>query len=267
MNVHAAKIEAPGATHHFVLGMRLDHLPLDRFVDDFSTRAENRLSGYCCVPDAYQCVMSHDNPDHMQIVNAADFVISDSTILQKARSLRHGVPAMRTQLGSGLMRTLCREAERRALAVALIGGRDDEVLEDLKAALTRDFPSLQIAFAYSPPFRELDGEEEDEMIQQLTQSDAAIVFVGLGCPKQERWMARHHSKVSAMMIGVGAAFDTISGRVSSSPEFVHRVGLEWLFRLLREPRRLYRRYLVSAPRFIWLLSLDWAASKLKPNSA
>ena len=101
------------------------------------------------------------------------------------------------------------------------------------------------------------------MLRGLTASGARLVFVGIGCPKQEQWMARYTGRVSAALIGVGAAFDTIGGVVKSSPTFVHRMGLEWLFRLMREPRRLYRRYLGTAPRFVLLLLADAARSPFR----
>jgi N-acetylglucosaminyldiphosphoundecaprenol N-acetyl-beta-D-mannosaminyltransferase len=98
------------------------------------------------------------------------------------------------------------------------------------------------------------------MLRELQSSGARLVFMGIGCPKQEQWMARYSDSINGVMIGVGAAFDTLAGLVSSSPKFVHRFGMEWLFRLLREPRRLFRRYLTSATRFIWLNIADWVRS-------
>jgi N-acetylglucosaminyldiphosphoundecaprenol N-acetyl-beta-D-mannosaminyltransferase len=126
--------------------------------------------------------------------------------------------------------------------------------------LAEEFPALRIVYGYSPPFRELTLSEEENMLRELTDSGARLVFFGIGCPKQEQWMGRYKGRIDAAMIAVGAAFDTIGGLVQPSPAFIHRVGLEWLFRFVREPRRLYRRYLVSAPRFVWLMFTDWTRS-------
>ncbi|MEM7068658.1 MAG: WecB/TagA/CpsF family glycosyltransferase [Pseudomonadota bacterium] len=246
---------------HSMLGMRLDYLPVEEFLDEFILRAKSGTSTYCCVPDVYQCVVCHDNPDHKYIVNQADFVFSDSTILQKVRAWKHKVTPIETLLGSNLMRNLCERAENHSVRIALVGGRDDKTLANLEAALKRDFPDLELVYSYSPPFRELSKTEEAQMLGNLAASKAQLIFIGLGCPKQERWMANYKNELQAAMIGVGAAFDTLSGAVSESPDFVHRNGLEWLFRLIREPRRLYRRYLVQAPRFLWLIYRDNLVAK------
>ncbi|MEM7426844.1 MAG: WecB/TagA/CpsF family glycosyltransferase [Pseudomonadota bacterium] len=254
----AGGLEPP--SHHYVLGMRLDYLPVERFVGEFASLAEDGRSVYCCVPDVYQCTICHDEESHRKIVNEADYVFSDSTVLQTIRGIRYGVPPVKPLLGSDLMLELCREAAGRGIPVALVGGRSDEVLEQIKRALLEQMPRLKIAYGYSPPFRALTEDEENAMIAGLTRSGAKLVFVGIGCPKQERWMGTYKDKLNAALIGVGAAFDTIGGLVPSSPPYVHRLGLEWLFRLCREPRRLYKRYLGAAPRFLWLMFCDWLAS-------
>jgi N-acetylglucosaminyldiphosphoundecaprenol N-acetyl-beta-D-mannosaminyltransferase len=118
------------------------------------------------------------------------------------------------------------------------------------------FPGLQVAFYWSPPFGELTPEQDAETVQQINRSGARILFVGLGCPKQEIWMANHHNRVNAVMLGVGAAFDFHAGRKAQAPAWMQGIGLEWLFRLLTEPRRLWKRYLYHNPRFLVLAVLD-----------
>jgi N-acetylglucosaminyldiphosphoundecaprenol N-acetyl-beta-D-mannosaminyltransferase len=130
------------------------------------------------------------------------------------------------------------------------------VLSRLKRVLHSRYPSLNIPFAYSPPFSTPSTEEAARLIHGLRQSGARLVLVGLGCPKQERWMSANYALAGSFMVGVGAAFDYNSGAVKSSPPWVHRVGLEWLYRLASEPRRLWRRYLYTSPRFIALLLGD-----------
>ncbi len=246
--------------HHHMLGMRLDYAPIETFIDELAHSAEIGASAYCCVPDVFQCTICHDRKSHRDIVNGADYVVSDSMVMQFARALRHGVPVMKTIRGSELMLALCAQAARRGIPIALIGGRDNAVLDSIKSALMKKYPTLRIAYGYSPPFRELTSDEEKTMLDELASSGARLVFVGIGCPKQEQWMGRYKGTVHATMIGVGAAFDAIGGLYRHSPAIVHRVGLEWLFRLVREPRRLYKRYLGSAPRFVWLMLNDWTRS-------
>jgi N-acetylglucosaminyldiphosphoundecaprenol N-acetyl-beta-D-mannosaminyltransferase len=118
------------------------------------------------------------------------------------------------------------------------------------------YDTLNVAFSFSPPFLAMSPEEDADMIEQINQSGARILFVGLGCPKQEIWMAEHRGKVNAVMLGVGAAFDFHSGIKPQAPAWMQKVGLEWLFRLFIEPRRLWRRYLYHNPRFIFLAVAD-----------
>jgi len=113
-----------------------------------------------------------------------------------------------------------------------------------------------VAYAYSPPFRSLTPEEDARIVEAINASGARILFVGLGCPKQERWMAEHRGRVKAVMLGVGAAFDFHAGRVPQAPAWMQRLGLEWFFRLLMEPKRLWRRYAKHNPRFVVLAALQ-----------
>lgn len=246
---------------HFMLGMRLDYLTPGDYLAEFTVKAAAGEHGYCCVTNVHQCVLTHDEQDFRALVNAAKFVISDSMILQRARSIRHGVPMIDTIRGSEIMLELCRRAEEQGLGIALVGGKDDEVLATLKSKLLARFPRLDIAFAYSPPFRALTDDEEKALVTGIQKSGAKMIFVGLGCPKQERWMAAHQPLFSAMMIGVGAAFDFNAGIVAPSPDWVHKAGLEWLYRLVSEPKRLWKRYFSTSPKFVWLLTLDALTSR------
>lgn len=247
------EVAAPSIRSHSMLGMRLDHLDWPDGVAEIIRRAEAGGSAYVCVPDASQCVLCHDNPEHRAIVNGADLVLTDSTILQRTRALFHRTTAPETIKGADLMAELCEAAAGQGVPVSLVGGRDDQVLAKLRSELERRFPNLRVAHVFSPPFRPLTEGEDDALVAAIAASGAKLVFVGLGCPKQERWMAAHKGRVDAMMIGVGAAFDFISGAVKPSPPWVHRYGLEWLYRLASEPRRLWRRYLLTCPRLFWLM--------------
>ncbi|KHK90020.1 WecB/TagA/CpsF family glycosyltransferase [Novosphingobium malaysiense] len=244
-----------------ILGMPIDRLPPNEFVDQFVDKAILGRSGYVCVPNVHQCILFHDELEHREIVNGADFVMSDSTVLQKFVARKYRLSAVPVLRGDQLMLALCRRAAAGGLPIALVGGKDDKVLARMVAELRRQCPGLEVVYAYSPPFRELSVEEEATMLAAILKSGAKMLFVGLGCPKQERWMARYSDRLPLMMIGVGAAFDFISGQVKTSPGWMHSAGLEWFHRLLSEPGRLWRRYLSTSPRFIWLyLTRDWIAS-------
>jgi len=133
------------------------------------------------------------------------------------------------------------------------------VPEQLAAMLQKRFPGLQVVGTYSPPFRSLTPKEDEQIVRMINEAEPDIVWVGLSTPKQERWMAEHVGRlVAPVLIGVGAAFDFLSGRKRQAPRWMQRAGLEWLFRLLSEPRRLWRRYLVNNPLFIILVLLQMA---------
>lgn len=266
MNIEQRQLARNRRAHHDLLGMRLDYIDADEFVDEFSALAEIGSSIYCCVPDAYQCMIAYDQKSHRDIVNGADFVVSDSVVMQRARGFVHGVRPARTIRGYEIMLALCEQAHKRGIPIALIGGKNDDILSKIVAAIAERYRGIEIAYAYSPPFRALNEAEEATMLADIAGSGARLVFIGIGCPKQEQWMGRYKGRISAAMIGVGAAFDMIGGIVEPSPAFVHRSGFEWLYRLLKEPRRLYRRYLLSAPRFVGLVLAQRLGAKLHTSS-
>jgi N-acetylglucosaminyldiphosphoundecaprenol N-acetyl-beta-D-mannosaminyltransferase len=139
-------------------------------------------------------------------------------------------------------------AAESGIPVGFLGGTP-EVLDRLIGVVRRRFPSLRIGFADAPPFREITPEEDRRITLAIQSSGVGVLFVGLGCPKQERWMRAHQGRVEAVMVGVGAAFDFLAGAKPQAPPWMQNGGLEWLFRLCSEPRRLWRRYLFNNPRF------------------
>jgi N-acetylglucosaminyldiphosphoundecaprenol N-acetyl-beta-D-mannosaminyltransferase len=148
---------------------------------------------------------------------------------------------------------LCERSAERRYRHFFYGGAEG-VPEQLAANLRQRFPELQVVGIYSPPFRLLTPEEDEQVVQMLNQAAPDIVWVGLSTPKQEQWMAAHVGRVEApVLIGVGAAFDFLTSRKKQAPRWMQRNGLEWLFRLLTEPRRLWRRYLVNNPLFVLLV--------------
>jgi N-acetylglucosaminyldiphosphoundecaprenol N-acetyl-beta-D-mannosaminyltransferase len=168
-----------------------------------------------------------------------------------------GVRDARRVYGPDLTPIVCRLAAERGVPVGFYGG-DDRTLETLVARLRAQHPDLRIEFTHSPPFRSLTREEDAALSEAILDSGVRVLFVGLGCPKQERWMAEHRERLGCALVGVGAAFDFLAGRKAQAPAWMQRVGLEWLFRLAHEPRRLWRRYAVHNPRFVWRALLQLA---------
>lgn len=210
--------------------------------------AKQGLSRYVCVANVHMVMEAWDSADFRRIVNHASLVTPDGMPLVwvlRALGVRH---ASRVY-GPDLTLAICESAARERIPIALYGGTA-ESLDQLVSYLIGKYPGLDIRCRISPPFRELSPMESLEYRKQLNDSGARITFVGLGCPKQERWMASNMGVVNSVMVGVGAAFDFHSGRVRQAPAFFQRVGMEWLFRLLMEPRRLWKRYFKHNPRFV-----------------
>jgi N-acetylglucosaminyldiphosphoundecaprenol N-acetyl-beta-D-mannosaminyltransferase len=218
--------------------------------------AARRQSRYICVSTVNNVMQAHDHADFRQIMHAADLVTPDGMPLVWALRLK-GIRTASRVYGPDLMRELLRSAEERRIPVAFYGGTRGAMAR-LLATVKSLHPALEVAYAWSPPFRPLTGEEDKLQTSRINASRAGLVFVGLSTPKQERWMAAHHGRIAAPMIGVGAAFDFLSGTKPQAPRWMMRGGLEWLFRLASEPRRLWRRYLNQNPRFLALVAAELA---------
>jgi N-acetylglucosaminyldiphosphoundecaprenol N-acetyl-beta-D-mannosaminyltransferase len=213
---------------------------------------------YVCVASVHGIIVSRDDPEVAKILNEADIVTPDGMPLVWAiRSF--GWKEQQRVYGPTLMLEICRQASQTGERIFLYGGREDTLVQ-LTDRLAARFPGLQIAGAYSPPFRPLTPEE-DENVQQLIRTvDPDLIFVGISTPKQEKWMYAHRSSLPGVtMIGVGAAFDFHAGHTRQAPSWMQRSGFEWLFRLAVEPARLWRRYLLITPRFLPL----WAMQKIR----
>jgi N-acetylglucosaminyldiphosphoundecaprenol N-acetyl-beta-D-mannosaminyltransferase len=200
---------------------------------------------------AVNLVMSaRDAPETMDAVLDATLAVPDGQPLVWALRLLGHSAATRVY-GPDLMARHCAHAASRGTPIYLYGGRSEEALALLTDRLLERFPQLRIAGGYSPPFRELTAEERERVIAAIDDSGAKVVWVGTGQPKQELWMHEMRPRLRApLLVGVGAAFDFHAGIVSQAPPWMQRNGLEWLYRLSREPRRLWRRYLTQNPRFL-----------------
>jgi N-acetylglucosaminyldiphosphoundecaprenol N-acetyl-beta-D-mannosaminyltransferase len=200
---------------------------------------------------AVNLVMSaREDPEARAAVLGATLAVPDGQPLVWAlRALGHR-SATRVY-GPDLMAAFCARAARAGTPMYLYGGRSPEALKLLEDRLRERFAGLRIAGGQSPPFRELSAAEEDEVVAAINSSGAAVVWVGTGQPKQEKWMHRMRPRLSApLLVGVGAAFDFHAGLVPQAPRWLQRAGLEWAYRLAHEPRRLWRRYSRQNPRFI-----------------
>lgn len=232
-----------------VLGAPIDAITWEDALTRINTWAAKGESRYVCICNAHSIVTAAQDARFGRVVNEADMATPDGApVAWMIRKL--GIPGQQRINGPDLMWRYCEQAAQRKESIYLYGG-SNTTLAILKTRLNEVFPGLKVAGTYSPPFRALTEAEDAAAVDAINASGAGTVWVSLGCPKQELWMAEHRGRVQAVMIGVGAAFDYHAGTLRRAPHWMRRAGLEWLHRLASEPRRLWRRYLVTNTLFVW----------------
>ena len=217
-------------------------------------------SCYVCLATVNNIMEAHGAPGYRRVMREADLVTSDGMpLVWLLRGL--GVAGASRVYGPDLTLMILAAAAEHGIPVGFYGG-SEPVLAKLMHAVQQRFPDLKIAYSYSPPFRALTAAEDDQTTRTIEDSGARILFVGLGGPKQDYWMHAHHGSVHCVMLGVGAAFDFIAGTKPQAPRWMQQSGLEWIFRLGTEPRRLWRRYLPRNPHFAILALAQLARTRL-----
>lgn len=231
-----------------VLGTPIDVLAWDAALDRIRWWAHGRESRYVCICNVHSVITARQDDAFGRVVGGADMATADGApVAWMLRWLGHEGQARIN--GPDLMWRYCAQAAVRGEAIYLFGGAQ-ATLDALVPRLRAAFPGLRLAGVESPPFRALTEAEDAAAVERINASGAGVVFVSLGCPKQELWMAAHRGRVQAVMIGVGAAFDYHAGTIKRAPQCMQHAGLEWLHRLFSEPRRLWRRYLVTNTLFV-----------------
>jgi N-acetylglucosaminyldiphosphoundecaprenol N-acetyl-beta-D-mannosaminyltransferase len=243
----SSKITPPPRVN--VLGVGISALNLDSAAAAVAEALARRSKGYVCVTGVHGVSEAHGDPAFRSVLNRAFLNTPDGMPMVWMGRIQ-GFRDMSRVYGPDLMLRLCELSQAPGFTHFLYGGAAG-VAQDLKRRLEERFPGLKIVGAYTPPFRPLSREEEDALVRQVAELKPDIVWVGLSTPKQEKFMAEYSAKLAAtLFIGVGAAFDFHAGRVRQAPRWMQRSGLEWLFRLGCEPRRLWKRYLRNNPLFV-----------------
>ncbi len=238
-----------------LLGVHVTAFDLSTAVREMQQAIAAGRRAYTCTCPVYTLMQGHERPEVRAALNAADWVTPDGMPVVWALHLR-GVKQVSRVYGPDLMLALSEVSARQGYAQFYLGGAPG-VAVALAQTLQQRFPGLPVAGSYSPPFRPHTPAEDDALIELINASSAAVVWVGLGSPKQDLWMARYRPRLQApLLIGVGAAFDFFTGRQRQAPRWMQRAGLEWLFRLASQPGRLWRRYLIYNPKFVWHLTLQ-----------
>ena len=212
----------------------------------FTSAHLKELSGrYICVANVHTTVTAYEDEGYRTVQNGAVLAIPDGGPLSSV-GRRRGFTGMQRTTGPSYMEEMLKEGHRH-----FFYGSTEETLAKMKAVLEEQYPNAVVAGMYSPPFRPLSAEEDEEVITRINEAEADFVWIGLGAPKQEYWMADHEGRVHGLMVGVGAAFDYLAGNIDRAPEWMQKHSLEWLYRLMQDPKRLFYRYFHTNTSFIW----------------
>lgn len=253
------KLTYPDRRRGLVAGVPIDVIGWSTVEQVLGNWAAARESRYVCICNVHSVVTAGQDVRYRRIIEEADMVTPDGAPV--AWTLRRkGFDGQTRINGPDLMWRLCEYAQRNNIKIGFFGSTPS-TLEHLRDATSRTFPELDIAYCVSPPFRQLNDDEDNEICHSIKASGAGLLFVALGCPKQEQWMAEHRGRISTVMIGVGAAFDYHAGTIARAPVWVQASGLEWLHRLVSEPHRLWRRYLITNTLFILKTIKGWIAGE------
>lgn len=237
-----------------ILGVNIAVTNMKKTVDYLDINLKELSGSYICVSNVHTTVMSYEDESYRSVQNGAAVALPDGKPLSVACRKRGFAEAERVT-GPDLMREIFLLSAKRGWRHYFYGSTE-ETLKALETSLRKTYPGIEVAGMYSPPFRPLTVEEDRAVVDRINLSKADFVWIGLGAPKQERWMAEHKGKVQGLMIGVGAGFDYHAGSLKRAPQWMQKCSLEWLYRLLQDPARLFKRYLVTNTKYLWLIGRE-----------
>ena len=245
-----------------IIDFSVTSLPYQDQINIMMKWAMSNLSKVVCIANVHMLIEGHRNAQFGRVLKDADLVTPDGMPLVWMLKVMGAVKQDRVA-GVDVLEGLCKSAVKHGVSIFFVGSQQS-ILSKMEDRLKREFPGLLIAGMQPLPFRPLTPEEDDVLVHNINHSGAGIVFVSLGCPKQETWMSNHRGKVEAVMVGLGGAFPVYAGIHKRAPRFVRQAGLEWLYRLLQEPKRLWRRYVTTIPVFLWLVAKQLFILRKKP---
>lgn len=235
-----------------ILGVHILVADMERMVEFVEENAKKLKGEYVCVSNGHTTVMSYENKEYCQIQNGAVLNFPDGEPLSIVSRKRGFKEAQRVTGPDFMEQMFIKGSQGDGLRHFFYGGSQD-TLDRLEKVLNEKYAGIQIAGMYSPPYRPLTKEEDQEVIHMINDSCADIIWVGLGAPKQEKWMHDHQGKLNGLMFGVGAGFDYHAGKLRRAPKWMQKISMEWFVRLLQDPKRLWKRYLVTNVKFIWYI--------------
>lgn len=232
-----------------IMGVNIATINMDWLLE-FTKKYISDLKGeYMCVSNVHTTVMSYDDENYKNVQNSAIMAIPDGGPLSSVGRKR-GHKKMDRTTGPSYMKEIFDISEEKGYTHYFYGSTD-ETLKKLSENLKKDYPNIKIAGMYSPPFREITKQEDMDIINKINITNPDFVWVGLGAPKQEIWMYNHKDKINGFMVGVGAGFDYFAGNIKRAPVWMQKSNLEWLYRLMQDPKRLFKRYFYTNTKFIW----------------
>lgn len=232
-----------------ILGVRVAVTDMEKTVALMESQLENWRGEYVCVANVHTTVTASEDEAYLKVQNGAVMVLPDGGPLS-AYSRRHDFEEARRVTGPDLMLRLLEISPAKGYRHFFYGSTE-ETLERMKKRLAVDYPGLQVCGMISPPFRALTDEEDAAIVEKINEARPDFIWVGLGAPKQEIWMNQHQGRVAGLMIGVGAGFDYYAGNIKRAPMWMQKCSLEWLYRLMQDPKRLFMRYFYTNTKFIW----------------
>lgn len=238
-----------------ILGVKVHATSMDRALSRLETAVTSGEKGYVCVTGVQGVMEAQMDSNLKRIINGALLTIPDGRPTVWVGWLR-GLFHMRQVTGPTIMLRICALSAEKGYTHFFYGGNDG-VADQLKDSLTQRFPGLKVVGTYTPPFRALTGEEEADLARKVSETKPDFFWVGLSTPKQERFMDQYISKLDAkVMLGVGAAFDIHTGRIKDAPYWMKFTGVQWMHRIYQDPKRLWKRYLVNNPKFVYRITLE-----------
>jgi len=243
-----------------VLGFSISADPFREQIDLILKWGHQRLSQIVCVANVHMLMEAYWDPTFAEVLSNSDLITPDGMPLVWTMNILRGKPHDRVA-GIDILLNVCYRASREGLKVFFLG-TDTETIQGIQKRLFQEFPQLQVVGLEPLPFRPLTPEEDSQLTRRINDSGAGILFLALGCPKQEIWMSHHKNKIQAVMIGVGGVFPVYAGLKTLAPDWIRYSGLEWLYRLAQEPRRLWKRYSTTIPPFIYLSTRQILGRKL-----
>ena len=232
-----------------IMGVNIAAIDMDWLLDFTQKHIENLSGDYMCVSNVHTTVTSFEDEKYKSIQNGGIMAIPDGGPLSTVGRWR-GYKSMNRTTGPSYMGKIFKISTQYGWKHYFYGS-SQETLDKLKIELEKNYPGLDVVGMYSPPFRPMTSEEDKKIVDEINKFHPDFVWVGLGAPKQELWMANHQGKIESFMVGVGAGFDYFAGNIKRAPKWMQDSNLEWLYRLIQDPRRLFSRYWKTNNKFIW----------------